>query len=166
MSSDLFPSSISVDAVVERADLRVLRVKADMQGKGPPAAFELLESKLPSLKGRRFYGSFLIVPGGEEYYACVERVDTDDPEKMHLDNGVLPGGWYVRRKVTEWEPKISQFPEIFSDLAKGQEVDPTRPSLEFYRSRIELHLLLPVRAPRPRAPPPESGGAIPTRGPS
>jgi hypothetical protein len=59
-----------------------LRVKADMKRKGPSAAFNLLESKLPTIKGRKFYGTFRPTPGGEEYYACVVRVDSDDPEKM------------------------------------------------------------------------------------
>ena len=51
---------------VELQEIPVLRVKADMKGKGPSAAFDLLESKLPSLKGRKFYGTFKFTPEGEE----------------------------------------------------------------------------------------------------
>ena len=72
---------------VELQEIPVLRVRADMKGKGPSAAFNLLESKLPILKGRKFYGTFQFTPDGEDYYACVVRIDTDDPEKMQLETG-------------------------------------------------------------------------------
>ena len=54
----------------------------DMKGKGPSAAFDLLESKLSSLKGRKFYGTFQPKPDGEEYYTCVVRIDSNNPGKM------------------------------------------------------------------------------------
>src|SRR5437667_8754145 len=58
---------------VELQEIPVLRVRADMKGKGPSAAFNRLESKLPTIKGRKFYGTFQPTPDGEEYYACVVR---------------------------------------------------------------------------------------------
>jgi len=64
---------------VELQEIPVLRVKADMKGKGPSAAFNLLESKLPTIKGRKFYGTFQFKLDGEEYYACAARIDSDDP---------------------------------------------------------------------------------------
>ena len=76
---------------VELQEIHVLRVRADMKGKGPSAAFNLLESKLLTLKGRKFYGTFQFTPDGEEYYACVVRIDSDDPERMQLEAGVIRG---------------------------------------------------------------------------
>ena len=87
---------------VELQEVPVLRVKADMKGKGPSAAFNLLESKLLTLKGRKFYGTFQFTPDGEEYYACVVRIDSDDPERMQLEAGVIPGGWYARSKLMDY----------------------------------------------------------------
>ena len=136
-----------MDTYLELHEIPVLRVKADMKGAGPPAAFHALESALPTLKGRKFYGCFQVKAEGEDYYACVERIETDDPETMRLDTGVIPGGWYVRRKLWEWESKIAQFPELFNEMTKAADVDPSRPSLEFYRSQSELQLLVPVRGP-------------------
>ena len=130
---------------VELQEMPVLRVKADMKGKGPSAAFNLLESKLLTLKGRKFYGTFQFTPDGEEYYACVVRIDSDDPERMQLETGVIPGGWYVRSKLSDWEKKIAQLPSLFEEMARTHDVDPKRPSLEFYRSQAELQLFLPVR---------------------
>jgi hypothetical protein len=134
---------------VELQEVPVLRVKADMKGKGPSAAFSLLESKLPTLKGRKFYGTFQFTPDGEEYYACVVRIDSDDPEKMQLEPGVLPGGWYVSSKLMDWEKKIAQLPGLFDEMARTHDVDPKRPSLEFYRSQAELRLFLPVQSQIP-----------------
>ena len=134
---------------VELQEMPVLRVKADMKGKGPSAAFNLLESKLLTLKGRKFYGTFQPTPDGEEYYACVVRIDSDDPERMQLETGVIPGGWYVRSKLSDWEKKIAQLPSLFEEMARTHDVDPKRPSLEFYRSQAELQLFLPVRSRLP-----------------
>ena len=134
---------------VELQGIPVLRVKADMKGKGPKAAFDLLESKLPTLKGRKFYGTFQFTPDGEDYYACVVRIDTDDPEKMQLETGKIPGGWYARSKLMDWEKNLSKLPSLFEEMAGTHDVDPKRPSLEFYRSQAEMHLFLPVRSHPP-----------------
>ena len=132
------------NSYVELQEMPVLRVRADMKGKGPSAAFNLLESKLPTIKGRKFYGTFQFTPDGEEYYACVVRIDTDDPDRMQLEPGVIPGGWYARSKLMDWEKNLSKLPSLFQEMARTHDVDPERPSLEFYRSQVELQLFLPV----------------------
>ncbi|HUI87071.1 MAG TPA: hypothetical protein VLY21_07955 [Nitrososphaerales archaeon] len=145
------------ETYVEVPDIQVMRVRADMKGKGPSSAFDLLESKLPTLRGRKFYGIFREKAEGEEYYACVARVDTDDPEKMRLETGVIPGGRFVRRKVQDWEKVIKdgQLPTLFMEMieAHAHELDSDRFSVEYYRSRTELHLLLPVKGSGPQGPP-------------
>ncbi|MGA7923790.1 MAG: hypothetical protein WCA77_07430 [Thermoplasmata archaeon] len=117
-----------------------------MNGSGPAGAMKLLESKLPSLKGRRFYGAFRLLNDGEEYFACVERMAGDDPTKMGLDVGVIPGGLYVRRKLNDWEKIIASgdLGKHFKELISKHKFDPSRPEIEYYRSMSELHLLLPV----------------------
>jgi len=137
------------NSYVELQVIPVLRVKADMKGKGPSAAFDLLESRLPSLKCRKFYGTFQFKPDGEEYYACVARIDSDDPGKMQLETGVIPGGWYAHRKLMDWEKNLSKLPSLFEEMARTLDGDPERLSLEFYRSQAELHLFLPVRSHPP-----------------
>ncbi|MGC2033813.1 MAG: hypothetical protein WA761_00025 [Thermoplasmata archaeon] len=135
-----------MDTYVERSETRVLRVRADMNGSGPAGAMRLLESKLPSLKGRKFYGAFRLLEEGEEYFACVEPTAGDDPSRMGLDLGVLPGGWYVRRKLSDWENIIApgKLGDHFKELIEAHAFDPGRPEIEYYRSMSELHLLLPV----------------------
>jgi hypothetical protein len=121
-------------------------VRADMKGSGPAGAMKILESKLPSLKGRKFYGAFRLLESGEEYFACVEQIATDDPERMGLEPAKLPGGLYARRKLYDWEKIIAEgkLPEYAREFVRAHEVDRSRPELEYYRSMSEMHLLLPV----------------------
>src|SRR5438034_5086547 len=91
------------------------------EGKGPSAAFNLLESKLLTLKGRKFYGTFQFTPEGEEYYAYVARIDSDDPERMQLETGVIPGGWYARSQLMEWEKNLSRLPGLFEEMARTRD---------------------------------------------
>ena len=144
-----------MDAYVDRAEVQVLRVLADLKGGGPAEAMQKLESKLPSIKSRRFYGVFRILPEGEQYFACVEKVATDDPVAMGLEEGAIPGGLYVRRKVFDWSKVIAdgKLPSIFQGMVGYYDVDRTRPEIEFYRSMTELHVLIPAqsRGPTPLA---------------
>ena len=133
---------------VELPELSVLRVRTDLRPGGPATAFALLESRLPSRKGRKFYGTFQVTSDGEVYYACVVRTPSDDPEKMGLETGTIPGGWYARRTLLDWEGHESEIHRIFFEMIKVETVDPSRPSVEFYRSRKELLLLLPVKLER------------------
>lgn len=135
-----------MDTYVERPKVEVIRVRANMRGGGPAEAMQRLEAKLPSLKGRKFYGTFRLLPDGEEYFACVERLPGDDPAAMGLEVGSIPGGLYVRRKVLDWEKVIAagKLGGIFEEMVGHYPVDRTRPDLEYYRSMSELHLLVPV----------------------
>ena len=118
----------------------------------PSAAFDILESKLPSLRGRRFYGAFRMPANGEEeYYACVEMMDGDNPVTMQLEPGLIPGGKYAKRKLMGWEKIVREgrlpaiFQEFVSSLEPYVDHDEIRPSLEFYRTREELILFMPMK---------------------
>lgn len=143
-----------MDTYVERPEVEVLRVLADMKGGGPAEAMRTLESRLSSLRGRRFYGIFRLLSEGEEYFACVERVASDNPAAMGLEVGTIPGGLYVRRKVLDWEKVIAsgKLGSVFQEMVGCYQVDRDRPGVEYYRSMTELHLLVPVlsKEPRPR----------------
>jgi len=143
-----------MDSYVERADVEVLRVLADWKGGGPAEAMHRLEAKLSSLKGRKFYGTFRLLPEGEEYFACVEKFATDNPQAMGLEVGVIPGGLYVRRRILEWEQVIAagKLGTIFESMVAEYPVDRSRPDIEYYRSMKELDLLVPVLGREPRPP--------------
>jgi hypothetical protein len=112
---------------VERPEIEVLRVRADMKGAGPVAAFALLESKIHTLRGRRFYGTFQFKAHGEEYYACVEKVDSDNPVTWSVEAGVIPGGLYLRRKLAGSEDNIPQLPRHFREMLESSEAPPPPP---------------------------------------
>lgn len=137
---------METDSFVERAEIEVMRVRADMRGKGPAEAFRILESKLPTLRGRKFYGAFRLLPEGEEYFACVQRNPSDDPAALGVETGTIAGGLYVRRKVFDWEKVIAEgrLGTIFQGMVRAYRVDRDRADLEYYRSMSELHLLVPV----------------------
>ena len=137
-----------MDTVVDRPEIEVLRVRADMKGKGPKDAFAVLESKLPTLKNRRFFGTIRDREDELEYYACVERLATEDPTALGLEAGTVPGGRYVRRRIWDWESVVAagKMQEVSKEFARGYLLDPDRPTIEFYRSMKELHLLLPLAA--------------------
>ncbi len=131
---------------VELSAIPVLRVRADWNAGGPAAAMATLESKLTTLKGRKFYGTFRPTPSGEEYFACVARVDGDNPIELGLETGEIPGGWYARRKIRDWEKDITQLAVQFEEMVRilGGNVDPGRPDIEFYRSQAEMLVFVPV----------------------
>jgi len=130
-----------MDAILE--PIHVMFVKAVGGTSGAPHAFDTLESKLPSLRGRKFYATY--DPLTKEYRACVQTLPGEEAKSFGLESGTIPGGKFVKKKVTDWQSKIPQLPGIVYEMATGRRVDPTRPTVEFYRSSSELILYLPVQ---------------------
>jgi hypothetical protein len=142
-----------MDTFVERDEIQVLRLRANWSVGGPADAFRRLEARLDGIRGRKFYGTFRMLPEGEEYFACVERRDGDDPVALGLEVGTIAGGLHLRRKLTDW-PTVAaagKIGEHFMALLSSCRPDRTRCAVEFYRSSTELHLLEPVlNRERPR----------------
>ena len=106
-----------------------------------PEAFKALEARLPSLRGRKFYGVVL----GDEYRACVAIDSTDDPRALPHPTWILPGGKYVRRRILDWEEHLDLIGPTFQALLRRPDVDRSRPCIEFYRSQKELLVMVPVQ---------------------
>ena len=105
-------------------------------------AWTRLEERV-ELKGRKFFGVF--DPARNEYSACVELLDGDDPPALGLEETSLPGGTYLRARLRGEPPDVyNQIPSTFQELVEAAAVDESRPSIEFYRRRDEIDLLLPV----------------------
>lgn len=121
-------------------DIDVMCVVAHDGPAGGPAAFDALEAPLASLRGRRFYGTFL----AGEYRACVAIEPDDDPVALGLERWRIPGGSYERRRLLDWRDQLESIAPNFEEMAGEREYDPSRPSIEFYRSARELVLLQPV----------------------
>lgn len=106
-----------------------------------PEAFKALEARLSSLRGRKFYG----VVVGDEYRACVAIDSSDDPRALPYPTWILPGGKYVRRRILDWEEHLDLIGPTFKALLRRPGVDASRPCIEFYSSRRELLVMVPVR---------------------
>ena len=95
------------------------------------------------MRGRRFDGVF--DPEGHEYRACVERQNTDDPDALGLAEGTVPGGLYLRTRLKGEPPEVyDRIGPAFDELSRIVQPEPGRPSLELYRRRDVIDLLLPV----------------------
>lgn len=123
------------------SDIAVMFVRAEGGPAGARQAFASLEAKLPSTKGRKFYGVF----HRGEYRACVAIAPGDDPAALGLQAAVIPGGHYARARLYDWQQKVDRIHEVFMGLHEGRTVDDSRPDVEFYRSARELVCLLPIR---------------------
>lgn len=104
-------------------------------------AFNALESRFESLKGRKFYG----VAFAEKYWAAVKMEPKDDPVKLNLQIGEIPGGEYTKEIIPDWVEHVSEIKSTFDRMAEGTERDATRPAVEYYRSQKELQLWMPKR---------------------
>src|SRR3989344_3174713 len=123
-------------------DIKVMCVKALGGPKeGAAQAFNEIESRFSSLKGRKFYG---VLHNGE-YRACTAIIEGENPEVLGLETMVIPGGKYARIKIEDWEQHTDLIGSSFEKMAGEKEADPTRPRIEFYRSQKELILLFPIK---------------------
>ena len=124
---------------------------ARVRSEGGPAeakkAFDVLESRMHGLKGRKMYGVFY--PRKNEYFACV-KLDNQFPDDMGFERSTISGGEYAYKKIENWSSKTQEIASIFKQLEKNVlenriEIDLNRPSIEFYRSFRELICMLPVK---------------------
>ena len=105
-----------------------------------PVAFDRLEGKLATLRGRRFYGA--VVDG--EYRACVAIRPEDDVQNLPYPTWTIPGGKYVRQKLVDWEHQRQTIGPTIMRMRERKDLDPSRPCIEYYRSRRELLLMAPI----------------------
>jgi len=122
--------------------VEVMYVEAKGGLSGVREAWSTLESKLPSLKRRKFYGTYH--DDDKVYRACTATMDDKEPEKLGLSTWTIPGGKFVREKIVDYASRVEIIGETFESMAQEYDCDPNRPSIEFYRSQREVILLLPI----------------------
>jgi hypothetical protein len=126
-------------------DVKVMFVESTNGPAGSGEAFNKLESKLSSLKGRKFYATFYYSTG--QYRACVALEESDDPQQLGFETWIVPGGKYVQQRLENWTEHADEIPDLFGKMSmenKGR-IDSSRPSIEYYKSQKELILLLPIQ---------------------
>jgi hypothetical protein len=139
--TDRLPADVT-PRPVERPETEVMFLRTADEVSDIRRGWERLEA-LVELRGRKFFGAFY--PSTGEYRVCVQVREGDDPAALGLETGTLPGGCYVRARLRGEPPEVyDRIAPTFDALAKDVRADETRPSIEFYRQRDEIDLLLPL----------------------
>ena len=125
-------------------DIQLVVCRATEFPAGIQAVWDQLESKLPSLRGRKFYGLTFREDEGLAYYAGLEPLDEDEIVRLGFPTMTLRSGQYARVKLLEWTKHADRISEIFGELMEQFKKDPAGPTVEFYRSQSELHLMIRV----------------------
>lgn len=136
--------------VIERPRLILAVARAESFPEGVADAFARVEGCLPTLKGRKFYGVVWEGAQGVEYFAGVAAADETEAAVLGLPSMVIEAGLWARSRLDDWEGTVSRIPLVVDMLIDRHGLDPSRPVLEFYKSRDELEILVPMPA-RPRA---------------
>lgn len=136
----------------QKSDEKLMCLKSPEGIRTVSRTFDRLESKLHSLKGRRFFGLSKEEEGEEVYFACTRIEPEDDPEKLGFQRLAIEKGKYDRELFSDWEKKwdgqnIEGLPELFQAMhtRNSGNIDGKRFTVEYYRSQRELYVMLPIR---------------------
>lgn len=135
--------------IVDLPDVNLVVRRAHEFPSGIKAAWDDLESRLPSLKGRKFYGLAVCEGSQVAYFAGVQPASDEEVASLGLPTMMIRGGEYARVKLFDWQNHTDKIGEIFDELMRDYPVNPDCPSIdypsvEYYRSQSELHLLMPL----------------------
>lgn len=129
--------------LIDREEIEVMFLRTADEPSAIRAGWEELEARIGSLRGRKFLGTFDVATS--EYRACVKRREGDDAGALELETGTVAGGSYMRTRLRGEPPAVyDRISPTFERLVRAAEPDPTRPSIESYRRRDEIDLLVPV----------------------
>ena len=133
-------------SIVKMDELDLMYIQATSFPEGVEEAWRKLESRLPTIKRRKFFGTSRLVGEKIEYRACVVPSDESEPSRLGLDTFTIPAGNYASKNLVDWT-KQTQIKTIFEELSSKYTVDSSRPHIEFYRSQKELVLMVPIVHP-------------------
>ena len=134
--------------IVDLPDLTLMVVRVDEFPSGIKAAWDRLESKLSSLKGRKFYAASRYEGPQMAYFVGVVPASDGEVTALGLPTMTIKGGKYARAKLLDWPNHTEKVGQIFSELTRDFPMDPNGWALEYYRSQSELHLLIPLAEPQ------------------
>lgn len=134
--------------LLRQKELKLITARSMKFPQGNQAAFKALESRLSSLKGRKFYGLVYERDGGIEYYAGLLPLNGEEEnefERKGFSIKRVNSGLWVREKLFDWPKHTEQIAAIMDKMIETYGIDTSRPQLEYYRSLTELHLLVPIQ---------------------
>ncbi len=99
---------------------------------------------LVGLRGRQMYA--MVDTRAGTYAACTPVREGEEPAYFGLETAELPGGWYLRARITGEPPGLYERigPAMRALAALAAPADPDRPLIEYYRRHDEIELWVPV----------------------
>ena len=130
--------------LVNQPEIELIVCRATEFPAGIKDSWERLESKLASLKGRKFYGLTFFEDGQLVYYAGLQPIDEREINALGFPTLKLKGGKYARVKLLDCNNHADEIGPLFDELMEQSKKEPSGPTVEFYRSNTELHLMIPL----------------------
>jgi hypothetical protein len=134
--------SVSSERIVVREPTEVMLVQVADQLPEIQRAWASFEAAV-GLRGRKFYGAF--DPATDTYSVCAVLRPDDVPSHFGAERGTLPGGRYACVRLHGEPPAVyEEIGPTAERLAQRSDHDQTRPTLEYYRRRDLIDVLVPV----------------------
>lgn len=130
---------------VQLNSMPVYSLKAKSFPEGVGNAMERLERNLLDAYRGKIFGAISFKGSEVEYRACVSQKPGEKMSEEVLEDFHIPGGQYISSRLMNWMKNTHLIKEIFNEMEKKYLFDQSRPQLEFYKSKRELVLLLPVK---------------------
>jgi hypothetical protein len=138
----LYVTSVSAEHIVVREPTDVMLVRVADHLPEIQRAWASFEAAV-GLRGRKFYGAF--DPATATYSVCAVLRPDDDPGELGAERGTLPGGRYACVRLHGEPPAVyDEIGPTAERLAQRADHDHTRPTLEYYRRRDLIDVLVPV----------------------
>ena len=138
----MYVMSVSAEHIVVREPTNVMLVRVADQLPEIQRAWASFEAGV-GLRGRKFYGAF--DPVTDTYSVCAVLRPGDDPSQFGAERGTLPGGRYACVRLHGEPPGVYvEIGPTAERLAQRSDHDQTRPTLEYYRRRDLIDVLVPV----------------------
>jgi hypothetical protein len=133
---------VSAEHIVVREPTDVMLVRVADELPEIQRAWASFETAV-GLRGRKFYGAF--DPLTDTYSVCAVLRPDDDPSEFGAERGTLPGGRYACVRLRGEPPHVyEEIGPTAERLAQRSDADCTRPTLEYYRRRDLIDVLVPV----------------------
>jgi hypothetical protein len=129
---------------VSLPSLQVMGIKVNRFPEDVQSTFDSLEKKILKKSQRKMLGALNVSNDIPEYKACIEQSEIDNPAFLGLESYLLPGGKYISGKLINWTLNTHLIKEMFGEMSHKYLFDATRPQLEYYKSKRELILMLPI----------------------
>jgi hypothetical protein len=119
-------------------EVKTFYVEATSFPDGVKQAWETLHSKLPSAKGRNFYGISHGSKDGIVYKAAVEENIEGEAEKYGCEAFVIPKGDYLAITIHDYMNHLPLIGQAFRRLLAHPQFDGITPCVEWYKSDEEV----------------------------